>query len=64
MKAQEGDKIRWRGSEWTIKKIYGQDYWEGYGWRIEFEDTHGGYHHWKQEMDGGELIREGANGVC
>lgn len=56
MKAQAGDIVKRNGKTWEIKTIYDQDYWKGYGWRIEFEDTNGGYHHWKQELDGGELL--------
>lgn len=55
-----GDKVRCKGKTLTIAKIISQDYYErgasDDGWLIEFIDTKGSYHYWKQYIDGGELI--------
>lgn len=58
MKAVIGNIIQLRGRLWKIEKIYSQSFWDGYGWDIEFVDTNGKYHHWKQYDDGGELIQQ------
>ena len=59
IEAKVGDKVIWKSHEWTISKILFQDYWDRFGWDIEFIDANGGYHHWKQHEDGGKLIMEG-----
>lgn len=57
--AKVGDKIKACGQIVTIGEIISQDYWgEGRGgWYIEFKDKKGMYRYWKQQYDGGELIR-------
>ena len=52
-----GDKIRALGYEFEVAKILYQEYWERDGYDCEFIDSSGGYHHWKQWYDGGELIK-------
>lgn len=56
-KARVGDRVSAMGLTFTIAGILYQCHGESYGWDIEFKDPNGGYHHWKQESDGGELIR-------
>lgn len=60
MECKVGDKVKVKGLEYEIAKILYQDYWErgadDDGWMIEFIDTKGNYHYWKQYLDGGELI--------
>ena len=57
---KQGDKVRIQGRTYEISKILYQDYYErgadDDGWMIEFIDTKGGYHYWKQYLDGGKLI--------
>lgn len=58
MEAKKGDKVRCMGITATIDKILYQEFWDRYGWDIEFIDTCGNYRHWKQYDDGGLLIKE------
>lgn len=53
---EPGDAIVCKGIKAIIKEIEFQDYWEGYGFIIEFTDTNGNYRSWKQEVDGGYVI--------
>lgn len=55
--ADVGDKIVVEGKSVTISKILSQDYWDRFGFDIEFVDGRGQYRHWKQHEDGGELIK-------
>ena len=66
-----GDVIRAYGLSFTIAKIFYQD-WYGprdaapecsdfWGYDVEFRDTEGRYHHWKQNEDGGDVIRKEAS---
>ena len=57
--AKIGDKVTACGHTYTIAKILFQGYWDRYGWDIEFIDSKGNYHHWKQEQDGGNLEKKG-----
>lgn len=57
MTANTGDKVECMGMVVEIGKILYQDFWPPYGWDIEFLDTRGWYHHWKQWDDGGRLIQ-------
>lgn len=59
MEAKTGDKIRALGQTIVIYRILYQEYSDlpGWGWDIEFLDPTGGYHHWKQSEDGGQLLR-------
>ena len=60
MECKTGDKVKCQGKLFTIAKILYQFYSkrgvDDDGWKIEFIDTDGGYHYWKQYLDGGELI--------
>lgn len=51
-----GSVVSALGIKVTIEKILYSEYWDRYGYDIEFTDTKGKYHHWKQDLDGGELI--------
>ena len=62
--AEVGDKVKMGGTTFTIAKLhYAQLFQSSYepspddGWMIEFMDTNGGYHYWKQYLDGGEFIK-------
>ena len=55
--ANVGDKIVIKGRSVMIKEIIHQEFWERFGFDIEFLDGRGNYHHWKQYEDGGELIK-------
>ena len=59
--AKIGDKIHAMGITVTISAILFQEYWfdhwEGKEyWDIELKDEHGNYRHWRNYLDGGELI--------
>lgn len=54
--ARKGDKIHCMGITVEIDRILYQDYYAD-AWDIEFFDTSGNYRHWKQSLDGGQLIR-------
>lgn len=60
MECKAGDIVKVKGVEYEIAEIFYQDCWErgvdDDGWMIEFIDTKGRYHYWKQYLDGGELI--------
>lgn len=58
VKANVGDMVKVNGCSYVIGELYNADYWDRFGWDIEFVDTHGNYHHWKQYEDGGEFIVE------
>lgn len=55
-----GDVVRVNGRDYVIAEITYQDFWErgadDDGWMIEFIDSQGAYHYWKQYLDGGKLI--------
>lgn len=60
--ANIGDKVKIGHTTYTIAEIFYAQLFESQepapddGWMIEFKDTNGGYHYWKQYLDGGELI--------
>ena len=39
----------------TVSEVLYADYWDSYGWDIEFKDEYGHYRHWKQWNDGGTI---------
>lgn len=58
-----GDAVRISGRTYIIRAIFSADYFGNPrhpgpddGWMIEFKDTDGRYHYWKQYLDGGEFI--------
>lgn len=55
-----GDTIVCNGLRATVATIHYQDYFDESGFNIEFTSTDGVYRSWKQNLDGGELIRFGA----
>ncbi len=67
MTAQIGDKVKIGATTYTIAEIfYAQLFQSRFpapddGWMIEFKDTNGGYHYWKQYLDGGEFIKATAD---
>lgn len=62
---KKGGKINVNGAVYTVKDILYQDvaldydgmhpngFWHYY---LEFIDTNGGYHYWKQQFDGGYVV--------
>lgn len=63
-----GDVIRSGCHAYTVGRILFQD-WYGpreavppcsdcWGYDVEFTDNNGNYHHWKQNMDGGDVVRK------
>ena len=52
-----GDIVEVFNKEYKIEKILHCEYWDNYGYDVEFIDTKGIYHHWKQNLDGGKLKR-------
>jgi len=64
---QPGDVITALGHSYTVSVVLFQD-WYGdrsdangtawWGYDIEFKDTNGNYHHWKQNEDGGDVVRK------
>ena len=60
MECKAGDVVWCQNKDYVIEKIFYQFYSErgvdDDGWMIEFIDTKGNYHYWKQYLDGGELI--------
>ena len=50
-----GAKVTALGKTYEIAKVLYAEYWERDGYDIEFLDPRGGYHHWKQWDDGGEI---------
>lgn len=59
MTAKAGDAVKIGGRTYEIKKVYYSAYFSPEGWMIEFVDTNGQYHYWKQYLDGGELLQKG-----
>lgn len=59
-KIRRGDVIAARGHRYQVERILFQD-WYGNrsGYDVEFIDStiNAEYHHWKQEFDGGDVIR-------
>lgn len=51
-----GDAIKRMGKTIVIKIILEQDVWHDV-YDVEFIGTDGKYHHWKSNLDGGEIIR-------
>ena len=39
----------------VVNKVLYAEYWDRYGWDIEFIDTEGNYRHWKQWDDLGVI---------
>ena len=58
MKIFVGDSITALGYTFEVGKIIYQDCFDG-NYDVEFLDSHGGYHHWKSEFDGGRIIKKG-----
>lgn len=56
-----GDKITAYGLEFTVWQILYQDCICG-TYDVEFIDDQARYHHWKQDQDGGHVIRSGIPG--
>ena len=63
-----GDVITAYGYKFQVRTVLYQDYYgdrkdagtsDCWGYDVEFKDTDGKYHHWKQNMDGGSLFRKG-----
>ena len=61
-----GDKITAMGLSFTVDRILYQDHFgdrppvpgsDCWGYDVEFIDTHGNYHPWKQNQDGGTASR-------
>jgi len=52
---KKGTKIRCKGMTVTVNEVLYADKWDG-KWDVEFIDSNGNYRHWKQELDGGEVI--------
>ena len=71
-KINPGDRITAMGYTFDVWTILYQDYFgdqadaptgsDWYGHDIEFLDSAGRYHHWKQNQDGGQVIRDGIPG--
>jgi hypothetical protein len=55
--AEVGDLVLVHKTEVQIDQIIFQEFYDDCGYIIEFVDTEGKYHHWKQELDGGCLIK-------
>lgn len=62
MECRAGDIVKVNGIKYEIAEIFYQFYSErgadDDGWLIEFIDTKGNYHYWKQYLDGGKLVRK------
>ena len=56
-----GDQITAQGHTFTVWRILYQDCISG-SYDVEFIDDADGYHHWKQDQDGGHIIRSGRAG--
>lgn len=56
MRVCVGDIIQALGRFYTVDKIIYQDCYKG-NYDVEFLDSHGDYHHWKSEFDGGRIIQ-------
>lgn len=52
-----GDKVQCKGTTIIINEILDQDFYRN-NWSIEFKDLNGAYYFWKQQFDGGKLIRQ------
>ena len=61
-----GDRVSALGVTYTVKEVLYQDHFgdhpaapgsDFWGYDIEFTDTSGAYHHWKQNQDGGSAFR-------
>lgn len=61
--ANVGDKVKVNGIVYTIANIAYADHFDRDGWMIEFVDTNGRYHYWKQQFDGGEFIPANNNEI-
>lgn len=62
-----GDRISALGCTYTVGTILYQEYYGDlsdaggtawWGYDVEFKDDAGRYHHWKQNEDGGTVIRK------
>ena len=53
---EPGDTIICKEIKATIKEIKYQEWWNDYGFIVEFIDTNGNYRSWKQGADGGKVI--------
>lgn len=62
MECRAGDIVKVNGIKYEIAEIFYQFCSErgadDDGWLIEFIDTKGNYHYWKQYLDGGKLVRK------
>jgi len=58
MLAKIGDIVKAKGISVEIAEINYQEWYKEEGWNIEFMDTNDNYRSWKQQFDGGELIKK------
>ena len=56
LKLEPGATIICKGIKAVIKEIKYQEWWNDYGFIVEFIDTNGNYRSWKQGSDGGKVI--------
>ncbi len=60
-----GDTICVQGIKVTIDKILYQEPWKWReAWHIEFLDSNGDYHFWRQESEGGTAFDENGNEIA
>lgn len=50
-----GSVVQLGRHSYTVDKVLGAEDWGRDGYRVEFIDNRGRYHHWKQYEDGGSI---------
>lgn len=55
-KIVSGDRIKIGATVYVVAEVYSCDWYDPEGYFVEFRDTKGRLHYWKEYLDGGKLL--------
>ena len=51
MKVEINDIVKVNGREYEVERVLYCEFWDRYGYDVEFIDTSGNYHHWISPLE-------------